>query len=78
MFTFGSDIPRVWLMGLGEAVLLCRPLAAPLRSGRRQVARCVNECWQRQSEAAAFWGRVVPEVPGGESRYARERKVIRV
>ncbi len=59
---------------------LCRSgfLAAPLRSGRRQVARCVNECWRRQSETAAFWGRVVPEVLGGESRYARVRKVIRV
>ena len=28
-------------------------LAAPLRSGRRRVARCFNECLRRQSGAAA-------------------------
>jgi hypothetical protein len=28
-------------------------LAVPLRSGRRRVARCLNECPRRQSDAAA-------------------------
>ncbi len=61
-----TALVQIWIFGGASAVR------------RRQVARCVDECWRRQSEAAAFWGRVVPEVPGGESRYARVRKVIRV
>lgn len=69
-------LPSAWNGSWDGA--LDNPSAFAIRKARGCPMR--QRCWRRQSEAAAFWRRVVPEVPevpGGGSRYARVRKVMR-